>query len=30
MQLPVTGDHSPERINVGVRHRTVTSIQGIG
>ena len=29
-QLTVTADYSPERINVGVRHRTVTSIQGIG
>jgi len=29
-QLTVTADYSPERINVGVRHRRVTSIQGIG
>jgi hypothetical protein len=28
--LVVTADYSPQRINVGVRHRTVTSIQGIG
>jgi hypothetical protein len=29
-ELTVTADYSPQRINVGVRHRKVTSIQGIG
>jgi hypothetical protein len=27
--LVVTADYLPNRINVGVRHRTVTSIQGV-